>query len=208
MALHNVIILPEGQIGVWHLTESSIELEQNFSSKELDNPEYRRFSYEKRKVEWLATRVLLKKMIGSNFLISYSEEGKPILSHPEYNYLSISHSRTFVVVYIHRNREVGIDLECIDRNYNAVEKRYLSATELNDTGGDSLKQCLYWCAKEAIFKLVPFDDLEFKQNIQVFPFNPADDKMFSACFNYRNETVLYSLDFQIFDNHCMVWVSQ
>lgn len=207
MALYRIIPLPEGQIGVWHLSESLADLIENFSSEELENSDYQKYSYEKRKVEWLATRVLLKKLIGPDFTISYSESGKPILSHSSYKYLSISHSREFVTVYVHQDSEVGIDLESIDRNYNAVEKRYLSDSELKQTGRDSILQCLYWCAKEAIFKLVPYEGLEFREHIHILPFNPEQDIRFSGCFNQGNEKINYSLYFQVFENHCMVWVS-
>jgi len=207
MALSRIIPLPEGQIGIWHLTESSTDLVNDFSSDELENADYKKYNYEKRKVEWLATRALLKKMIGSDFMITYSEAGKPILHHTVYKYLSISHSREYVAVYIHQNCEVGIDLESINRNYNSVEKRYLSDAELKQTQRDPILQCLYWCAKEAIFKLVPYDGLEFREHIHIFPFNPQEETAFSGCFNYSNQAVVYSLSFQIFDNHCMVWVS-
>jgi 4'-phosphopantetheinyl transferase len=208
MALSRIIPTDGGQIGVWQLTETSTDLLAYFSPEELNNSDFWKYNYEKRKVEWLATRALIKQMIGSDFTISYSEVGKPILNHSGYKYLSISHSREFVAVFIHQKSDVGIDLESIDRNYNAVEKRYLSDTELNQTGRDPILQCLYWCAKEAIFKLVQYDGLEFRVHIQILPFNPEKETQFSGCFTFEHEPVLFSLNFQIFDNNCMVWVSK
>jgi 4'-phosphopantetheinyl transferase EntD len=207
MALYRIINLPGGQIGVWRLSETLADLIENFTTEELEISDYQKYSYEKRKVEWLATRVLLKILIGPDFTISYSESGKPILSHSSYKYLSISHSREFVTVYIHQDSEVGIDLECIARNYNAVEKRYLSDTELKQTGRDPVLQCLYWCAKEAIFKLVAYEGLEFREHIHILPFHPELDNQFSGCFNLGIKTIDFSLYFQVFENHCMVWVS-
>jgi len=207
MALFRIIPTGNGQIGVWQLTETSTDLLASFSPEELDNSDFWKYSYEKRKVEWLATRLLLKEMIGPSLEISYSESGKPILKHSDYKYLSISHSREFVAVFIHEYCEVGIDLEGINRNYNSIEKRYLSEAELKQTGGESILQCLYWCAKEAIFKMVPFDGIEFREHIQILPFDPEKQTQFSGCFTFENQQVLFSLNFQIFENHCMVWVS-
>jgi hypothetical protein len=207
MALFKIISLPRGQIGVWQLTESLADLMSCFSSDELGNSDFRKYSFEKRKIEWLATRVLLKKIIGSEFSVTYAETGKPVLSHDKYKYLSISHSQNFVAVYLHEDCDVGIDLESKVRNYYAIEKRYLSASELEQTGGNPVLQCLYWCAKEAIFKMVPYEGLEFREHIHIRPFNPEQNDRFSGSFNYGNETIDYQLNFQIFENHCMVWVS-
>ncbi|HAQ17694.1 MAG TPA: hypothetical protein DCR40_00485 [Prolixibacteraceae bacterium] len=207
MALFRIIPTDGGQIGVWQLTETSVGLLAHFSPEELENSDFWRYSYEKRKVEWLATRLLLRQMIGTDFEIHYSESGKPILNHSTFKYLSISHSREFVTVYIHVTCEVGIDLESVSRNYNAVEKRYLSEAELKQTGRDPVLQCLYWCAKEAIFKLVPDDGIVFREHIQILPFIPEQENQFSARFTFGNNPVVYSPHFQIFENHCMVWVS-
>lgn len=206
MALFKIIPTDGGQIGIWQLTESSDELLAYFSPEEPVDSDYLKYSYEKRKVEWLATRVLLKQMLGAEFKITYSESGKPILTHSNYKFLSISHSREFVTVYIHPDCELGIDLECISRNYNSIERRYLSDAELVQTNADSVLQCLYWCAKEAIFKLVPDEGIEFREHIQISPFNPESDNHFTARFTFGSIPKVYTLYFQIFENHCIVWV--
>lgn len=207
MTLFRIIPTDGGQIGVWQLTETSTDLQASFSPEELDNSDFWKYNYEKRKVEWLATRLLLKEMIGPSFTISYTEAGKPILHHYSYKYLSISHSREFVAVYVHEQCEVGIDLEDVNRNYNSIEKRYLSEAELKQAGRDPILQCLYWCAKEAIFKLVPFDGIEFREHIQILPFDPERQSQFLGNFTYETEPLTFSLNFQIFENHCMVWVN-
>jgi len=206
MALVKIIHTNGGQVGIWRLTESSNDLLSGFSPEELENADFWKYNFEKRKVEWLAIRALLKVMIGPVFEISYSESGRPILAHYTYKHLSISHSREFVAVYVHENCAVGIDLESIDRNYEAVKKRFLSDSELKETGQNPVLQCLYWCAKEAIFKLVPFDGVEFREQIHVWPFKPEQELPFSVSFYSGEATLNYLLHFEIFENHCMVWV--
>jgi phosphopantetheinyl transferase len=206
MALFRIIPTEGGQIGIWQLCETSTDLLASFSPEELENSDYRKYNYEKRKVEWLATRLLIKEMIGPRFEISYSETGKPILHHSIYKYLSISHSREFAAIFIHERCEVGIDLEGINRNYNSIEKRYLSEAEVKQTGRNPILQSLYWCAKEAIFKLVPFEGIEFREHIRILPFNPEQETRFSGIFTLGGQPVNFSLNFQIFENQCMVWV--
>jgi phosphopantetheinyl transferase len=196
-----------GLIGVWQLTETSGELTSYFSPEELSNPEFQKYTFEKRQMEWLATRLLIQKLIGSDFTIDYSETGKPNIVHAEYKHLSITHSRGFVAVFVHENQPVGIDIEDINRNYNAVGKRYLSEKELADVGKIPLLQCLYWCAKEAIFKLVPDDGVEFREQIHISSFNPEKDEQFTARFTSKREELILQLHFQTFSDNCLVWVA-
>lgn len=207
MPLFKTIPQAEGLIGVWHLTETSDELLPFFSDQELTDPVYLKYTHEKRKVEWLATRVLTKQLIGSDFTISYTETGRPILNHLRYKYLSISHSRQFAAVFVHESCQVGIDIEDTLRNYNSIEKRYLSDEELLQTGKNPLLQCLYWCAKEAIFKLVPDHDVEFRNQIHISHFNPEQEDLFLVKFKSGKGDSIHKLHFQIFDDHCMVWVA-
>jgi phosphopantetheinyl transferase (holo-ACP synthase) len=197
MPLFKTIQISGGLIGVWHLTETSAELALNFSSEELDNPGFQKYTWEKRKLEWLATRLLINQITG------YS-----ILDHPKYKHISISHSRDFVAVYIHESLNVGLDIECVNRNFDAVEKRYLSAEELQEVNKDPLLQCLYWCAKEAIFKLLPDEGVEFREQIHIAPFNPGLNDRFTARFTSESEELIFQLQFQTFCDNCLVWVAE
>jgi 4'-phosphopantetheinyl transferase EntD len=207
MPLFKTIVVESGLIGIWQMSETSGDLSVHFSAQELENPEFLKYSFENRKVEWLTTRILIKQLIGPDFSIRYSEAGRPILTHPKYKYLSISHSRYFVTVFVHEKYPVGIDIEDMSRNYAAVKKRYLSDEELAFVADNSTLQCLYWCAKEAIFKLVPHEGVEFREQIHISNFNPEFDDRFSSRFINDGEEFNFQLQFQIFNNHGLVWVT-
>ncbi len=205
MPLFKSISVSHGLLTVWQITESSDELLSFFTPEETADPAFQKFTYEKRKVEWLAIRTLLKQMIGSGFEITYTLEGKPILAHPVYHHISISHSHDFAAVYIHQQQSVGVDIESINRNYTSVKKRYLSETEMEQVNENQLLQCIYWCAKEALFKLVEDDGVDFRKQIQIIPFN-SKQETFSARFVSGNMQKTYQLQYMIFNEHCMVWV--
>ena len=207
MPLFKTITQAEGLIGVWQLSESLNELLPHFSDQELEDLTYLQYTHEKRKIEWLATRSLIKLLIGADFTISYAESGKPILNHARYKNISISHSRYFAAVYIHEKLQVGLDIEDSTRNYNTIEKRYLSDEELIQTRRDPMLQCLYWCAKEAIFKLVTDHDIEFRNQIHISPFNPEIEDRFQVKFKSEKADSIHELQFQVFDGHCLVWVA-
>jgi 4'-phosphopantetheinyl transferase EntD len=207
MPLFKTIVVESGLIGIWQMSETSGDLSVHFLAQELENPEFLKYSFENRKVEWLTTRILIKQLIGPDFSIRYSEAGRPILTHPKYKYLSISHSRYFVTVFVHEKYPVGIDIEDMSRNYTAVKKRYLSDEELAFVADSTTLQCLYWCAKEAIFKLVPHEGIEFREQIHISNFNPEFDDHFSSRFINDGEEFNFQLQFQIFNNHGLVWVT-
>lgn len=207
MPLVKTIPQPGGVIGIWQLTETLADLLPSVPPESLDDPDFKQYSFDKRKVEWLATRLLIAQLIGADFTISYFKNGRPILNHVQFKQVSISHSRDFVAVFLHERRHVGLDVENISRNYSSVEKKYLSDDELIQVNQDQLLRCIYWCAKEAIFKMVPEDGIEFRQQIHISPFNPEKDSSFAAKFISGNTETLYQLQFQTFGDQCMVWVT-
>lgn len=205
MPLFKSITATNYLLSVWQITEPSNELLSYFTPEEIADPVFQKFTFEKRKCEWLATRALIRQMIGSPFLISYNESGKPLLSHPLYPHISISHSRDFVAVIIHQQQAVGIDIESINRNYTPITKRYLSEVELEQVNGNPWLQCLYWCAKEAVFKIVEDSGIDFRKQIEIIDFDPQVDT-FSARFISGHKERIYQLQHTTFNQHCMVWV--
>jgi len=207
MPLYKTITFSEGLIGIWQITESITELIPGFTKLELESSDYLQYNYDKRKIEWLATRKLMKELIGSDFKITYLESGKPILNHHKFKHISISHSREFVGIFVHERLHTGIDIESISRNYKPVEKRYLSDEELIHVNGNPLLQCLYWCVKEAVFKLVPEDGVEFRQQIHVSPFDPDIDEQIEVCYLSESKERHLILQFLIFEGHGMAWIA-
>jgi len=205
MPLFKSITIPGGLLSVWQMTEPSDELQCFLTPEELADPAFQKFTYEKRKAEWLATRCLLKQMIGSPFQLSYTKLGKPILSHLVYKHISISHSRDFVAVMVHQDKTVGIDIESVNRNYASIKKRYLSDAELEKVNENSFFHCIYWCAKEAVFKLVEESEIDFRKQIEILFFDPQRDTFF-ARFVCGDKEKTYELHHATFNEHCMVWI--
>ena len=206
MGLFRTITVDGGLIGIWQFSENSEELLKQIQLTDSEKEELSKYSFYKRKVEWLAIRILIGQLIGSDYSLTYAETGKPILTDPKYHFLSISHARDFAAVLVHESCEVGIDLENIDRNYKSIEKRYLSVEELACVQGKPLLQCLYWCAKEAIFKVVPHDGVEFKEEIRIHPFKVESNGQFAASYLHLDDQHDFQLNYEVFDHYGLVWV--
>jgi len=204
MPLFKTIPIEGGLIGLWKFEETTTNLLPEFSGEELADPNFLKYTHEKRKVEWLATRALIKQLIGPEFSISYLSSGKPILKHYRFKHLSISHSRGFAAVILHEHLKVGIDIEETTRDYSRIEKKYLSDIELIQTNRNPLQQCLYWCAKEAIFKLVDDEGIEFRQQIHIIP---EPENQYFAKFTSGDQESSYELNYLFISEHCLVWVT-
>lgn len=153
---------------LWFITEQESELTEA-SGEQVDSSIV---SYTKR-LEWLAGRALIKSLVeqcGLEFHgIDKDEFGKPYLkeySHP----ISLSHSYPYVAAQIDDEIEVGIDLEQPKAKLLNIAPRVLSPTELEDAGTDVIKHCIYWCAKEAMYKSYGKRGLHFADHLLVSPF--------------------------------------
>ena len=141
-----------GLFAVWKLTETEEELLPLYSLSAEETIFFSSLKNERRRIEWLTSRILLQRLLGQNIQIEYLPNGKPILIHPKHLF-SLSHSKNFVAVIISEHKEVGIDIEKI-RNIETLKDKFLSPEELKtiDTSKNLILH-LYWGAKEAMYKI-------------------------------------------------------
>lgn len=142
-----------GLFSVWKLTEAEKELlaMRNLSKEELS--QLSKLKNPKRRIEFLASRILLQQLLNQNIEIKYLSNGKPILISPDY-YFSLSHSKDFVAVIISQHKEVGIDIEQMRSNMETLKEKFLSEKELKTINtSDNFLLHLYWGAKEAMYKI-------------------------------------------------------
>jgi len=71
---------------------------------------------------------------------------------------------------LHRSRPVGIDIEPIREQFTRVVPRVLSTDEIVHAAGDPHRLAVYWCAKEALYKLYGKRQLTFREHLHVEPF--------------------------------------
>ncbi len=123
--------------------------------------------------EFLAGRALVKTLaekVGVEYSgIRKDEQGKPFLKDQTHE-ISLSHSSPYVAAQIHPSHAVGIDIEQPKEKLLRVAPRVLSPSEESDAGNDVVKHCVYWCAKEAMYKLYGKRGLHFNTQLNVNPF--------------------------------------
>lgn len=196
------------RIYVWEITESEEEL---LASTAVPDDEMEELSYtrsEARRKEKLATRALLNEIFPEKLYLGHHDNGKPYLQNTAME-ISISHTSRFVAILLHPAEDLGIDIECLDRDFSAVEKKALSEEEQEDIDErkKNLQLAIYWCAKEAIYKRMSLSGVDFAEQIEVERFTPRDEGEIEATFTYKDGTELeFELHYEVIENHVMVWV--
>lgn len=198
----------EATVAVWKIEETEEELKRLSATPTDEMEEISFIKSESQRKQRLAVRALLGELFEEKVYLSHHDNGKPYLENLVTN-ISITHTEKYVAVILHDEEDVGIDLESMDRDFSAVEKKALSEDEIDDLEDDRRNEqlAIYWCAKEAIFKRVSAYRVSFSEQIEVERFRPKGEGELDATFIHKDG---YEEDFELeyitFDNHVLVWV--
>jgi phosphopantetheinyl transferase len=160
MSLESLISCENNTIAyaVWRITESEEELRQLLATT-IDPGLCNVISHPIKRKEWLATRLayqyLCKRMDIHCYPIHKNTYGKPYLAGDHTTsplYVSLSHSFPFVAAILSTQTPIGIDIQRPNSKLLRIQNKYLSPAEIVDSYASIEKLCIYWCAKEAIYK--------------------------------------------------------
>ncbi len=196
-------------IGIWKISESAEWLNSKLILDKEDFEIFNSFKTELRKKHWLTYRILLKELIDSKseLKILYNEFGKPYLKNSNYK-ISVSHSVEFAAVIVSRKVPVGIDIEKISQRIERIKSKFLSENELKDINENFRleKLYIYWCAKEALYKLYGKRDLNFITNIKIAPFNFEQKGHINGELSGDSYSKKYKLFYEQVNDYMLVYV--
>ena len=178
-------------IALWDISESLDELLQI-----ADSFNTAKFKTEKRKKEWIASRLLLNE-INPNYSISYNEFGAPELDNG--NYISISHSKELVAIIVNEQR-VSIDIEKISEKALRLAPKFVSENNLKKLSKE--KATLIWCIKEVVFKWHQKGGVDFIKDIIIPEFSVKEKGIITIQFKNKE----LNLNYQKINNHYLVYV--
>ena len=129
-------------------------------------------SHEKRRIEHLAGRFLLKHVEAEFPLaaISKDEHDKPRLPENEF-FFSISHSWPYIAVVVDPVNEAGIDIQTWHAKIERIKDKYLSTDEQDMLLYDPKYYTIAWCAKEAAYKWNGKRGIEFIEQLPILYFS-------------------------------------
>lgn len=121
-----------------------------------------------RRNEIITTNLMVKELFGHECRLCHHHSGAPYLTEDgkDMPKISISHSRSMVAIAYSKN-EVGIDIEQIEERVMRVRERVQDAEELQSTGDSIVMNTILWTAKEALFKLIPEEGVDFAKDLHV-----------------------------------------
>ena len=199
------------RVGVWQITESEEELKALASVPSDEQEEISYIKNESLRKQKLAVRCLLDALFEEKVYLSHHDNGKPYIENSAMN-ISITHTNRYVAVILNPTDEVGIDCESLDRVFSAVKKKALSEDEIEeveDLDEDERNEqlAIYWCAKEAVYKMISQYGVDFAEQIEIDDFRLRGEGELEATFTDKDGfEEEYELEYITFDRHVLVWV--
>lgn len=193
-------------IGVWSITERIEELLLALPD-EISPEKMLEQAHPRRQKEWLASRVLvyslLKRFTSDVPELTRNENGKPVFEGAPY-FVSISHSPELAAVIVSDKYEVGIDVELLGEKALRVANKFLSEDEKHYTCNEADKTCLYWSAKETLYKMYSQRQLIFKENLLLQP-HPESENSLLGRVQTDNFSKLYRVHHEVINQHVLTY---
>lgn len=192
----------ESAWALWHINEPEEEL----SYDALESAPEEVVSSQKR-LEFLAGRALIKELVTQAGLeyngLRKDDFGKPFLKNLSHQ-ISLSHSYPYVAAQLSASLSVGIDVEQPKEKLLKIAPRVLSLIEQKDAGTNLAKHCVYWCAKEAMYKIHGKRGLHFNSQLNIEPFTLGDQGILQGTIS-TDTLVHVELGYQVEDDFVMVY---
>ena len=123
---------------------------------------------ENRRREVFTSNLLIRELFGDACRLNHKQSGAPFLENckgrtPE---ISMSHCRDLVAIAYGKS-PVGVDVETIAERVMHVRERVQSDEEQRFTGHSLVANSIAWTAKEALFKVIPEEGVDFAADLQV-----------------------------------------
>ena len=199
-------------IHVWEITEDSEEIEAQFQKFAHDSEiqDYQQLKHPNRKKEWMLVRIMLKQILGNERYIKYAENGSPYIADSNVG-ISISHSNDFVVLYLNQKTNIGIDVEQITERAFRLKTKFLSHNELGTLSEKAVESCcLYWSAKEVLYKIYQKKKLDFRTNLAIHKFdfqidNTIEGVIRTDSFEQKYKLSYLNLKAQNQESYILTW---
>lgn len=191
--------------GLWNINEAEPDL--SFLSFETCPEDV---VHMHKRLEWLAGRALLRALVEYLDLpysgIRKDEFGKPFLKSLPH-YVSLSHSYPYVAAQIDQFQSVGIDVEQPKEKLKQIGPRVFSPEELADANNQLAKLCVYWCAKETLYKIYGRRNLLFSDHLRILPFQLSDAGMLTGKILFPEKETAVNLKYHVTDEYVLVYTA-
>lgn len=199
-------IKDECLMGIWEVSEDYKTLLSNLNLDKEEITKLNSFKSEGRKLEWLSVRNLINNLLKRNARIIYNADNKPFLKGTTYN-ISISHSHKLTSIFLSTKNRVGIDLELMSHKISTLSDKFINDQEIVTSDPELRRYHLYihWCAKEALYKICDKQDINFKENLTIFPFQPNDEGIIKGRVLNSRGVEDFWMRYKKYKDYSIVW---
>lgn len=192
------------QLAIWKIEEA----EEFFLQKV---PLHRMITHPNKRLQHLAGRYLLRYLFPDfpNHEILIADTRKPFLPDEQYHF-SISHCGQYAAAIVSTDKRVGIDIEIPSQRVASIRHKFLHPNELDgfqqQETPDTRLLTILWSAKEAMFKWWGLGEVDFREMMQIEPFEARQQGIINAVFEREEGYAELQLRYQLFEQLCLVWV--
>jgi 4'-phosphopantetheinyl transferase len=189
---------------LWHIAEPERELLRESDLSLAAQEAYQKIRHPRKRREWLAARLALKELL-AKWGHAYTDLEKDACGRPHLAnsslYLSIAHNFPFAFAAVDHENAIGIDIQLPCQKLQNVKEKFLNDAEIRDSGNNLEKLCIYWCAKEALYKSQGRKNLSLKRDIRISAFTKKDQ---GTCWG-AIESKLFAMHYSFYDGHVLTW---
>jgi 4'-phosphopantetheinyl transferase len=168
----------ETTIVLWKIEEEEAFFKSKIEFTEFDRAELNTISHKAKRLEWLASRYLIRFIMDKPGIIHLNKKanGKPVIDNYD-EFVSITHTEGYAAVIHSATKQVSIDAEYIDDAVARIKHKFLSPKELEFTAkSNQIEELIaYWSIKETIYKLLEIPGLSFSKEIHISPLDIGED---------------------------------
>ena len=206
--LYNMLLYKQDKplLAVWKMTESNDELLAMLGDAR-SYPDIQAVAHsEIRLRERLTALALVKTLLGREVEIKHAENGAPYLVGEPWH-ISISHTKGYAAVQLDGERAAGIDIEYRSDRVKRIRSRFLAPEEEQniDTAHEEEHLLVYWCAKEALYKLAGQEAVDFREHLHISPFPYRPEGRLEAWESRSERRQTATLAYRVEPEYVLVW---
>ncbi|HEY8919660.1 MAG TPA: 4'-phosphopantetheinyl transferase superfamily protein [Chitinophaga sp.] len=192
------------RLGVWKIGEQ----EAFFRTRVNISPE---IHHPHKRLQHFAGRYLLLELF-PEFPVQHirlMKSRKPYLPDDSFHF-SISHCRDHVAAIVSKKYAVGIDIEAMQPKVGKIAHKFLGPAEqaFIDPEHTLAHQTVCWSAKEAIYKWYGLGSVDFKEHMQLEPFDFRPAGFITANFNRTDKNARLYLQYVVEGELCLAWTAK
>lgn len=190
---------------LWLIDESEKDLLNKLRLTALERAVYSQVTHPRKRLAWLATRLALQELCSElNYAyvgLDKDSWGKPRLVG-NHGYISLAHCFPWALVAVAKRAPIGIDIQLPHKKLQKVQAKYLNKAEIKDSANDVEKLCIYWCAKEAVYKAYGGRGLSLGRDISIEPFVKSKQGAIQGKVGMNN---YYTIQYNFYENYVLAY---